>query len=728
MPFDPTAWQHMTRTLAHYERYEQIGEGTYGQVYRARCRDTQQIVALKKMRLHHGGYWGMPLQLIREIKILKRLSHPNLLRMVEVVTSKGVEHLDADEPTSTSPSDQREAYKGNLFLVLEYVQHDLTGLMDVAYQFTPVQVKCIFKQLLEALQYMHEQRYVHRDIKSSNILLGANFRLKLADFGLARCIEPPLLDQNPQDQLTNKVITLWYRPPEILVGATDYGAGVDIWSAGCILAELLIGKPLFTGKTELEQLHLIWDMLGNPTMETWDYLKTKKKAKSGEITIDMSRPKKNRLREKYSARMPAPALSLVEKLLEWDPRKRMTAANALSSRYFWTQPVVPENLAELGEIQVGPGGHFHEFQTKKKRKEAKALADEAKKEAKLKGATSEEAQEEFDRVYRALMKKVAEEGVGDTAKPDPPVTQLSAVVAAIPPPKNGDRRASNEHAEAAQPSSTQQQNESRPSTEDQRRHEERRDDRRRHSDDRHRSRSRRDDDRRSHREDRRREDSRSSRHDREGHRERDESRRDRDSSRRERDESRRERQVEDGEGGAHRDDRKRHREDRHREDRHEDERHRKKKHKKKDRDERHDRDRSHRREHREMGIPDDHRRFHDHNGPGPREPIYNDLNGPGPGPDHRRHHDHNGPGPREPMYNDHNGPGPGPRGPIPNWTGPPGRDEPRHRFPDDRPRGPEPPRRSDDHPMDRYGHPMGHHRPNDNRRHDRSHGHYGPTS
>ena len=145
----------------------------------------------------------MPPTVIREIKILKRLRHQNLVQMVEVVSSKGVEHLDEEDEVMEKHKiskkdrivDAREGYKGNLFLVLEYVSHDLTGLMDVAYRFSEVQVKCIFKQLLEALQYMHDNKYVHRDIKSSNILIDHNYRVKLADFGLARCIEPPILDK-----------------------------------------------------------------------------------------------------------------------------------------------------------------------------------------------------------------------------------------------------------------------------------------------------------------------------------------------------------------------------------------------------------------------------------------------------------------------------------------------------------------------------------------------------
>jgi serine/threonine protein kinase len=207
-------WRNMTRTVAHYERIEQIGEGTYGQVYRAKCLDTGRIVALKKIRVHHGGHWGLPPTVIREIKILKKLQHPNLVEMLEVVSSKGVQHLEqgdnnnndndeASQPrqsknssstTSNRIVDAREGYKGNIYLVLEYVSHDLTGLMDVAYRFTEQQIKCIFQQLLQALQYMHNQKFIHRDIKSSNILIDSHFCVKLADFGLSRSIEPPILE------------------------------------------------------------------------------------------------------------------------------------------------------------------------------------------------------------------------------------------------------------------------------------------------------------------------------------------------------------------------------------------------------------------------------------------------------------------------------------------------------------------------------------------------------
>ena len=125
-----------------------------------------------------------------------RKQHP-----IEDQTSHNNQSLVSSKHDSSSKKkkdrdvDEREGYKGNLYLVLEYVDHDLTGLMDVAYKFTEIQVKSIFKQLLEALQYMHDNKYVHRDIKSSNILIDHHFRVKLADFGLARCIEPALLDR-----------------------------------------------------------------------------------------------------------------------------------------------------------------------------------------------------------------------------------------------------------------------------------------------------------------------------------------------------------------------------------------------------------------------------------------------------------------------------------------------------------------------------------------------------
>eukprot|EP00563_Minutocellus_polymorphus_P014550 CAMPEP_0181060926 /NCGR_PEP_ID=MMETSP1070-20121207/22239_1 /TAXON_ID=265543 /ORGANISM="Minutocellus polymorphus, Strain NH13" /LENGTH=974 /DNA_ID=CAMNT_0023140829 /DNA_START=44 /DNA_END=2969 /DNA_ORIENTATION=- len=518
-------WGQMTNTIAAYRRIEQIGEGTYGQVYRAQCLSSGREVALKKIRVTHPGYFGMPPTIIREIKILKALHHRNMVEMVEVVSSKGVEDLDEDDereddarrrakrhradqqqqrereklardggeadggeytggddrtdgsasspagagagadgsgkkvkksnssgdmtlkttktasaPAATSTSkkshsssaannnphnpnkkdrivDAREGYKGNLFIVLEYVSHDLTGLIDMQVKFTEVQIKTIFRQLLDVLDYMHAAKYVHRDIKSSNILIDSHFRVKLADFGLARCIAPPVWDQPSDEQgltgnrdLTNKVITLWYRPPELLLGESRYGCAVDIWSAGCILAELINGRPLFTGKSEMEQLSLIFDMIGTPTEQNWEGFRDLKHIRTGEVTIDDR--KKGKLRKKYESRMKPTELNLVEKLLELDPNKRLTAKTALTARYFRSEPLAPDDPAELGTIDLGDAddgsGNFHEFQTKKRRREAKAVAQKASDAAKRAGEDDKEA---YEAAYKKHMKELSQKAV-----------------------------------------------------------------------------------------------------------------------------------------------------------------------------------------------------------------------------------------------------------------------------------------------------------------------------
>ena len=154
-------------------------------------------------------------------------------------------------------------------------------------------------------------------------------------------------------EFTNKVITLWYRPPEILLGATRYGPAVDMWSAGCILAELLLGRPLFTGKTEMEQLQQIFDLLGTPTLDSWEGFQDLKLMRTGEVTIEKQRRPK--LRDKYGHKMPAVAMNLIEKLLELDPNKRLTASRALTSRYFLTEPRAPDRPEDLGRLELGRG-------------------------------------------------------------------------------------------------------------------------------------------------------------------------------------------------------------------------------------------------------------------------------------------------------------------------------------------------------------------------------------
>ena len=455
----------LTRTIAHYERIEQIGEGTYGQVYKARCIDDSDpntnpnndkhkpLVALKKIRpmtitkdsgktsLKAEVYAGLPLTAIREIKILKALNHPNMVRLLEVVTSKGAEELDHDDDNDEPDDDfindkdddeeKESSYTcaelkhlkvcGNLFLVLEYVPMDLTGLMDMSFRFTEVQAKCVFRQLLQVLAYIHENKYVHRDLKCSNILIDWNFRLKLADFGLARSIQyEPMyantsaapdngsgsIDDDGRPSYTNKVITLWYRPPELLLGTTQYGTAVDMWSAGCILAELILGRPILPGKSEMDQLRLTFELLGSPDQpkHSWD-VEALPLVKSGKMIVVEN--KTGNLRKRYpDQKIPKHAMDLIEKLLTLDPRKRMSAKGALASRYFIMDPKVPDDPAELGRIEIegkNESDNFHEFQTKKIRKEAKVIADAAKKEAAKQGMSKTELDEHYHEIYKRHM-------------------------------------------------------------------------------------------------------------------------------------------------------------------------------------------------------------------------------------------------------------------------------------------------------------------------------------
>ncbi|KAG5187005.1 kinase-like domain-containing protein [Tribonema minus] len=287
-----------------YEKVEQIGEGTYGQVYRARHRVSGKVVALKKIRVHNE-HNGLPLTAIREIKILKELSHPNMVELLEVVT---------------------------LFLVLEYVDHDLAGLLDMHYCFSPQAIKMIIKQLLEVLQHMHEHRYVHRDIKCSNILLDNHHRLKLADFGLAR-----RLCEDQDRQLSNKVITLWYRPPELLLGARRYGPPVDMWGVGCILSELILQKPLLPGKVELEQLEMIFKVVGTPTDSAWPGHAELPLWQEMQPPVFYPNVLKSHLLETarkmgtHSSMTPE-AVDLIARLMTLDPQRRMSAKTALEGR------------------------------------------------------------------------------------------------------------------------------------------------------------------------------------------------------------------------------------------------------------------------------------------------------------------------------------------------------------------------------------------------------------
>ncbi|GMH41826.1 hypothetical protein BSKO_09736 [Bryopsis sp. KO-2023] len=286
-----------------YTSFKKIGEGSYGEVFRAHDA-SGKAVAVKICRFKNAD--GVPAVALREVSLLQKLSRcENIVRLHAVHPSREQDDLV-------------------LHLVLECLDRDLKQHLDMSTcSLPPYQVKLIVHQVLKAVQYCHERGIFHRDIKPQNILLsgGATPIVKLADFGLAR---PYSIEKNTY---THEVLTLWYRPPEILLGDDQYTSAVDIWSIGCILAEIISRKPLFPGICEVDQLMKIFAGRGTPNHSNWEGIENLKNW------------------HEYPRWNPAPMqsllgdvdlelLNLVEKMLIVNPKMRISAREALRHPYF----------------------------------------------------------------------------------------------------------------------------------------------------------------------------------------------------------------------------------------------------------------------------------------------------------------------------------------------------------------------------------------------------------
>ncbi|CAH1793914.1 unnamed protein product [Owenia fusiformis] len=287
--------------MEDYVKIEKIGEGTYGVVYKGRNKKTNKTVALKKIRLESEEE-GVPSTAIREISLLKELVHPNIVGLEDVLMQEN-----------------------KLYLVFEFLSMDLKKYFDSIPSGQVMDSKLVMSytyQILQGIVFCHKRRVLHRDLKPQNLLIDNKGVIKLADFGLARAFGIPVR------VYTHEVVTLWYRAPEVLLGSPRYSCPVDVWSIGCIFAEMVTKRPLFHGDSEIDQLFRIFRIMKTPTEETWP----------GVTSLPDYKPtfpnwKKNELQTAVK-QLNETGLDLLQKMLIYDPAKRISAKAALLHPYF----------------------------------------------------------------------------------------------------------------------------------------------------------------------------------------------------------------------------------------------------------------------------------------------------------------------------------------------------------------------------------------------------------
>merc|ERR1719384_1060168 len=306
--------------VSKYEKQAKIGQGTFGEVFKARDRKNKhKVVALKKVLMENEKE-GFPITALREIRILQLLRHENIVNLIEICRTKAT---------------QFNRHKSTFYLVFDFCEHDLAGLLsNFNVKFSLGEIKKVMQQLLNGLYYIHSNKIIHRDMKAANVLITKIGILKLADFGLARAIS---INKNGQpNRYTNRVVTLWYRPPELLLGERNYGAAVDMWGAGCIMAEMWTRSPIMQGNTDQHQLTLIAQLCGATSPEVWPSVESLDLYNRVEIPRGVKRRVKERLRPYVKDQY---ACDLIDKLLTLDPSKRIDADSSLNHDFFWTDPM-----------------------------------------------------------------------------------------------------------------------------------------------------------------------------------------------------------------------------------------------------------------------------------------------------------------------------------------------------------------------------------------------------
>ncbi|KAK3104813.1 hypothetical protein FSP39_010841 [Pinctada imbricata] len=296
------------RNVEEFLCINRIEEGTYGVVYRAKDKKTDEIVALKRLKMEKEKE-GFPITSLREINTLLKAQHQNIVTVREIVVGSNMDKI---------------------YIVMDYVEHDLKSLMETMKNpFLVGEVKTLMLQLLRGVDHLHDNWIIHRDLKTSNLLLSHKGILKIGDFGLAREYGSPLKHYTPI------VVTLWYRAPELLLGIKEYSTPIDLWSVGCIFAEFLTMKALWPGKSEIDQLNKIFKDLGTPNEKIWPgvgELPGMKKCTFAEHPY-------NTIRNHFGSYLTDLGFDLLNRFLTYSPSRRITAEGAIKHEYFKESPL-----------------------------------------------------------------------------------------------------------------------------------------------------------------------------------------------------------------------------------------------------------------------------------------------------------------------------------------------------------------------------------------------------
>ncbi|KAA6416179.1 MAG: CMGC CDK CDK5 kinase [Lasallia pustulata] len=312
------------RHPSSFQQLEKLGEGTYATVFKGRNRQTGELVALKE--IHLDSEEGTPSTAIREISLMKELKHDNIVSLHDVIHTEN-----------------------KLMLVFEYMDKDLKKYMDARGdrgQLDYITIKSFMHQLLQGIAFCHENRVLHRDLKPQNLLINTKGQLKLADFGLARAFGIPV------NTFSNEVVTLWYRAPDVLLGSRTYNTSIDIWSAGCIMAEMYTGRPLFPGTTNEDQLQKIFRLMGTPSERSWPGISQFPEYKPNfhiyaTQDLRMILPQVDQL-----------GLDLLSRMLQLRPEMRVSANDALAHVWFRdlgqlrTQQQQQQQQVQVQQLQV----------------------------------------------------------------------------------------------------------------------------------------------------------------------------------------------------------------------------------------------------------------------------------------------------------------------------------------------------------------------------------------